>query len=92
MVRSTNSKNNATNATRIGSKTVSQSPVANKSRADRAERTDSVDFEVGTDLLSDAYNQVRRSQLPYDIVVSDKPAGIPIGSVGKGGLDCHARR
>jgi hypothetical protein len=36
------------------------------------------DFEVDTDLLSDVYNQVRRPQLPYGIVVNDKPAGILI--------------
>lgn len=87
MVRSTDSKNNAINATRTGSKPVSKSSVANKCRADRAERTETVDFEVDTDLLSDDCNQVRRPQLSYGIVVNDKPAEIliPIDQLEKAG-------
>ena len=35
-------------------------------------------FEIDPELLNDAYNQTRRPQLPYGIVVNDKPAGILI--------------
>jgi len=37
-------------------------------------------FEIDPELLDDAYNQIRRPQLPYGIVVNDKPAGILIPS------------
>ncbi len=56
-------------------------------QAARTERTEPVDFEIDTDLLSDAYNQVRRLLLPYGIVVNDKPSGIliPINQLEKVG-------
>jgi Family of unknown function (DUF5895) len=65
----------------------SRSPAADESHAARTKRTEPVDFEVDTDLLSDTYNQVRRPQLPYGIVVNDKPAGIliPIDQLEKAG-------
>ncbi len=44
-------------------------------------------FEIDADLLDEAYNQVRRPQLPYGIVVNDKPAGIlvPLDQLDKAG-------
>jgi hypothetical protein len=35
-------------------------------------------FEIDPELLNDVYNQTRRPQLPYGIVVNDKPSGILI--------------
>ena len=91
MVKPTNSRNSSTSTARTGVKTAtpksSKTPAATNSRAARTDRTEPEDFEVDTDLLSDAYNQVRRPQLPYGIVVNDKPAGIliPIDQLEKAG-------
>jgi hypothetical protein len=82
MVKPTNSKNSSTSNTRTGAKTATpkspKSTTATGSHAARTERMELDEFEVDPDLLSDAYNQVRRPQLPYGIVVNDKPAGILI--------------
>ncbi|MDX2240990.1 MAG: DUF5895 domain-containing protein [Leptolyngbyaceae cyanobacterium bins.302] len=86
-----NSRNSSTSTTRTGAKTATpKSPkttAATNSRAARIDRKEPEDFEVDTDLLSDVYNQVRRPQLPYGIVVNDKPAGIliPIDQLEKAG-------
>ena len=80
----------------MGAKTATpkspKSTAATNSRAARTDRTEPEDFEVDTDLLSDVYNQVRRPQLPYGIVVNDKPAGIliPIDQLEESGLACDA--
>jgi hypothetical protein len=44
-------------------------------------------FEIDLELLDEQYNQVRRPQLPYGIVVNDKPAGIliPVDQLDKAG-------
>ncbi|MBW4474572.1 MAG: hypothetical protein KME45_29985 [Stenomitos rutilans HA7619-LM2] len=91
MVKPTNSRNSSTSTARTGAKTATpkspKSTAATNSRAARTDRTEPEDFEVDTDLLSDVYNQVRRPQLPYGIVVNDKPAGIliPIDQLEKAG-------
>lgn len=91
MVKPTNSRNSSTSTARTGAKTATpkspKSTATTNSRAARTDRTEPEDFEVDTDLLSDAYNQVRRPQLPYGIVVNDKPAGIliPIDQLEKAG-------
>ena len=91
MVKPANSRNSSTSTTRTGAKTATpKSPkttAATNSRAARTGRAEPEDFEVDTDLLSDVYNQVRRPQLPYGIVVNDKPAGIliPIDQLEKAG-------
>jgi hypothetical protein len=86
MVKPTNARNNATSTIRTGAKVANpKAPTA--SRAARTARVKPVDLEVDPDLLSDAYNQVRRPQLPYGIVVNDKPAGIliPVDQLEKAG-------
>lgn len=91
MVKSTNSRNSSTSTARTSAKTATpkspKSTATTNSRAARTDRTEPEDFEVDTDLLSDVYNQVRRPQLPYGIVVNDKPAGIliPIDQLEKAG-------
>jgi hypothetical protein len=89
MVRSTNSRNSAANSTRDHqtSSRSSKSTAENGTRTARSRRAKSAEFEVDPELLSDAYNQVRRPLLPYGIVVNDKPAGIliPIDQLEKAG-------
>ncbi|OUC14552.1 MAG: hypothetical protein B0A82_11485 [Alkalinema sp. CACIAM 70d] len=94
MVKLTNSKSSSTSTTRTGAKAATpKSPksttatTATGSRAVRSSRMEPDEFEVDPDLLSDAYNQVRRPLLPYGIVVNDKPAGIliPIEQLEKAG-------
>jgi hypothetical protein len=56
-------------------------------KAAQASKPKASAFEVDPELLHDAYNQVRRPQLPYGIVVNDKPAGIliPVDQLNKAG-------
>ncbi|MGI0495533.1 DUF5895 domain-containing protein [Alkalinema pantanalense CENA528] len=91
MVKPTNARNSSPSTLRTGAKTATskaqKSTTATGSRAVRSDTTGLDGFEVDPDLLSDAYNQVRRPLLPYGIVVNDKPAGIliPIEQLEKAG-------
>ena len=58
--------------TRAAQSTTTKTTRSTKSKASA--------FEIDPELLDEHYNQVRRPQLPYGIVVNDKPAGILIPS------------
>ncbi|MBD1859307.1 MULTISPECIES: DUF5895 domain-containing protein [Leptolyngbya] len=47
-------------------------------KAAKAAKPKAIAFEIDPELLHESYNQIRRPQLPYGIVVNDKPAGILI--------------
>ncbi len=56
-------------------------------KAAKAAKPKTQAFEIDPELFHDSHNQVRRPQLPYGIVVNDKPAGIliPVDQLDKAG-------
>lgn len=60
--------------------TKNRPPQSATTKTARSSKPKAPAFELDPDLLDEHYNQVRRPQLPYGIVVNDKSAGMLIPS------------